>query len=79
MPSPSQLSQTKAISLKMYEKGDGNVGTGRRWAARADEGMPTSCIPKRRYVKRHQGFFGALHPHNDEPRVWERFLAMIGG
>lgn len=51
-------------------------------AARAACSMPTmstSCIPKRRYVKRHQGFFGALHPHDGEPRVWERFLAVIGG
>lgn len=40
--------------------------------------MPQLMHPQAPIFKRLQGFFGALHPHKDEPRGWESFFRMIG-
>ena len=61
------------FSLKMYEKVRMLEGPMHEHINKA-----SSCIPKRRYVKRLQGGFGPLHPYMSEPWGRERCLAMIG-
>ena len=39
---------------------------------------PIDASPSADIFKRLQGFFGALHPHKDEPWDWESSFRMMG-
>ena len=39
---------------------------------------PIDASPSADIFKRLQGFFGALHPHKDEPWGWESSFRMMG-